>query len=70
MSSLSINAGNVLSAMPGEGGSSQEIGVTMLKKAMDIDQQAAAQLLQALPAPAPAGTNNPAHLGKTVDTHA
>lgn len=67
MSSLSVNAGSVLSAMPGESGVSDQVGIALLKKSLDMDQQAAAQLLQTLPAPA---TNNPSHLGNTVDTRA
>jgi len=38
------------------------VGITMLKKAMDLQAQTAAQLLQALPAP-----SNPSHLGNSVD---
>ena len=38
------------------------VGITMLKKAMDLQTQMASQLLQALPAP-----SNPSHLGNSVD---
>ncbi len=38
------------------------VAITMLKKAMDLQAQTAAQLLQALPAP-----SNPPHLGNSVD---
>ena len=40
------------------------ISVAVLKKALDSQSQAAAGLLQAIPAP----PNLPAHLGKNVDT--
>lgn len=41
------------------------VGVTVLKKALDIQAQGALQLLQALPAP-----SNPAHLGQNIDVKA
>lgn len=41
------------------------VGITMLKKAMDLQAQSAAQLIQA------AGqTNNPPNLGNRIDTSA
>lgn len=42
------------------------VGITVLKKAMDIEAQAALQLLQALPAVA----SNPPHLGNVIDVRA
>ena len=39
------------------------VGITMLKKAMDLQAETAAQLLQALPSPA----SNPPHLGNSID---
>ena len=48
-----------------ETGIRQEVGVTMLKKAMDIEAASAAQLIQALPQP-----NLPPHLGNTINTKA
>ena len=41
------------------------VGIRVLKKAMDIQEQSALQLLQAVPAP-----SNPEHLGNRIDTHA
>jgi len=54
-----------LSSSMAETGIRQEVGVSMLKKAMDIEKNTAAQLLQALPQP-----NLPAHLGNTINTKA
>lgn len=42
------------------------VGITMLKKAIDLEAQAALQLLQALPAVA----SNPPHLGNAIDVRA
>lgn len=39
--------------------------ILMLRKALDMQKQSAAQLLQALPQP-----SNPAHLGNAVDIRA
>ncbi len=40
------------------------VGTLVLKKAMDLQEQSAMQLIQALP---PVATNNPANLGKNID---
>ena len=42
------------------------VGISVLKKAMEIEAQGAQQLLQALPAVA----SNPPHLGNTIDVRA
>lgn len=55
-----------LSSSMAETGIRQEVGVSMLKKAMDIEKNSAAQLLQALPQP----QNLPPHLGNTINTKA
>ncbi|MFC5302128.1 YjfB family protein [Azospira restricta] len=44
------------------------VGTLVLKKALDLQAQNAAQLLAALPQPAP--YNNPPHLGGKVDLFA
>ncbi|MDY0974957.1 YjfB family protein [Massilia sp. CFBP9012] len=49
-----------------ETGIRQEVGVTMLKKSMDIQAVSAAQLLDALPQP----QSLPPHLGNTINTKA
>jgi hypothetical protein len=43
------------------------VAVAVLRKAMDIEAQSAAQLLQALP---PVASNNPPNLGNSVNTMA
>jgi hypothetical protein len=48
-----------------ETGVKQQVGISVLKKALDIEATNAAILLQALPAP-----NLPAHLGNNVNTTA
>lgn len=55
-----------LSSSMAETGIRQEVGISMLKKSMDIEKNSAAQLLQALPQP----QNLPAHLGNTINTKA
>jgi len=47
----------------------QEVGMTMLKKAQDIQASSAAQLLEAVQAAAPA-QNLPSHLGNHINTTA
>ena len=42
------------------------VGVSVLKKAMDIQEQSALQLLQALPQP----PSNPPNLGQNIDVKA
>lgn len=44
----------------------QEVGMTVLKKALDISSSNALSLIQALPTPA----NLPSHLGQNVNTTA
>lgn len=43
------------------------VAVTVLRKSLDLQAQAAMQLIAALPQPA---TNNPPNLGRGVDTFA
>jgi hypothetical protein len=50
-----------------ETGNRQEIGIAVLKRARDIESAAATQLIEAIPAPAPA-QNLPAHLGNKINT--
>ena len=42
------------------------IGIAVLKKVLDIETQAAMQLIQSLPQPTPA--SNPPNLGQSLDT--
>lgn len=48
-----------------ESGVRQQVGISVLKKALDIESNTAAALIQALPSP-----NLPAHLGNSVNTTA
>lgn len=41
------------------------VGITVLKKAIDLQAQGALQLLEAIPQP-----SNPPHLGNTIDVKA
>ena len=45
----------------------EAVGITVLKKAIDLQAQGAAQLLQALPSPR---ASNPPHLGNHLDAFA
>jgi hypothetical protein len=47
---------------------SQEVGTTVLKKALDLAASGAAALIASVPAPA--SSRLPAHLGNSVDTTA
>lgn len=55
-----------LSTSMAETGIRQEVGMTMLKRAMDIEAASAAQMIASLPQP----QNLPAHLGNSVNTKA
>ncbi len=57
------NAASALSSLP----TGDAVGTLVLKKALDMQAQNAAQLLQALPQPQ---YNNPPNLGAGVDTFA
>jgi hypothetical protein len=58
-----------LSTSIAETGVKNEVGLTMLKKAQDIQASTAAQLLGAV-TPMPSAQNLPAHLGNTINTTA
>ncbi|MCL2020899.1 MAG: YjfB family protein [Betaproteobacteria bacterium] len=47
---------------------SDAVGLTVLKNAIRIQEQAAIELLEAIPDPSAA--NNPSHLGQTIDVRA
>ncbi len=47
---------------------SQEVGMAVLKKALDTERAGAAALLDAIPAPS--STNLPPHLGQNINTTA
>lgn len=46
----------------------QQVQVEVLRKALDIQEQTATQLIQAVPQPKPAA--NPPNLGQNVDAYA
>ena len=52
-----------------DSGVSQSVSTTMLKKAIDINQSTATQLLQAIPQPT-STPNLPSYLGKNINTSA
>ena len=58
-----------LSTSIAETGIKNEVGLTMLKKAQDLQASTAAQLLDAVPS-MPSAQNLPAHLGNTINTKA
>jgi hypothetical protein len=58
-----------LSTSIAETGLKQEVGITMLKRAQDIQASTATALLDAVDSASPA-QNLPAHLGKHVNTTA
>lgn len=55
-----------LSTSMAETGIRQEVGMTMLKRAMDIEASSAAQMIASLPQ----APNLPAHLGNSINTKA
>ena len=55
-----------LSSAMSQAQSGDAVGTLMLKKAMDLQEQSAAQLLQTLPQTA----NNPPNLGNSIDVKA
>ena len=58
-----------LSTSIAETGIKNEVGLTVLKKAQDIQASTSAQLLGAV-TPMPGAQNLPAHLGNTINTTA
>lgn len=55
-----------LSTSMAETGIRQEVGMTMLKRAMDIEASSAAQMIASLPQ----AQKLPAHLGNSINTKA
>jgi len=55
-----------LSTSMAETGIRQEVGMTMLKRAMDIEALSAAQMIASIPQ----AQNLPAHLGNAINTKA
>lgn len=63
---MDITSMSSLSAVLSQAQASDAVGIAVLKKAMDIQEQTAMQLIQALPQPA----SNPPNLGNHVDVRA
>jgi len=71
MSSLSAVARGISQSLSPDGSVAMQAGISVLKKAQDIEAQNVQQLLQPVAAPASGGgTNNPPHLGNKVDVRA
>lgn len=62
---MDINSISNLATSMSQTKKADAIDVAVLKKAMDMQAENAAQLIQALP---PAPSNNPPHLGQKVNT--
>jgi len=62
-----MNIGSLSSSMPS--GGSDGVSTLMLRKAMDMDKASVAQLLQALPQPAPMPDPG-VTVGRSIDTYA
>lgn len=61
----STTAASVATRISESDGTARDVGIAVLKKAMDSQASAAAQLIEALPTPA---SKLPAHLGRNVNT--
>ena len=66
---MSVNSIASLSTAMATTQTDAQIGVAVLKKAIDIESNSALALLQALPSPSPAA-NLPSHLGQNINTTA
>ena len=66
---MDISSLTNLSSSVAETGVKQEVGLTVLKRAEEIQASTAAQLINAVASP-PAQQNLPAHLGNTINTTA
>ena len=66
---MDVSAIAKLSTSVAETGIKQEVGLTMLKKAQQIQTATAAQLINAVQSP-PTIQNLPANLGNTINTTA
>jgi hypothetical protein len=64
---MSISSVATPSATISQASSGDAVAIAVLKKSLDIEAQSALQLIQALPQPM---TNNPPHLGNSVNTFA
>jgi hypothetical protein len=63
---MEINSSSVSSLASQTGQAPDAVNITVLKKAIDSQAQAAAQLIEAVPK----ATNNPSNLGQSIDLRA
>lgn len=66
---MNSNVTTALASLAGQS-TGDAAGISVLKKAMDIQAQSAAALVNALPQPEKNSTNLPPHLGQNVNTKA
>jgi hypothetical protein len=64
---MAVNLVSGANAALNNASGNEAVSIAVLKKAIDLQAQGAAQLLQALPSPV---ANNPPHLGNRIDTFA
>ncbi len=62
---MAISGVDSLASNLADTGIKQQVGISVLKKALDIESSSAATLIAAIPAP-----NLPAHLGRNINTTA
>ncbi len=67
MSSLSAVARGISQSLSPDGSVAMEAGISMLKKAQEIEAQNAKHLLASVPPPEAGAAQNPPHLGNKVD---
>lgn len=67
---MDISGASNIGALSGQA-AGDAVGIQVLKKAMDMQAQSAAALIEALPKPTqPSSANLPPHLGQNVNTTA
>lgn len=66
---VNMNTSTALASVAGQS-SGDAVGITMLKKAMEIEAQNAKQLINSIPSPEKSATNLPPNLGQNVNTTA
>lgn len=67
MSSLSAVARGISQSLSPDGSIAMEAGISMLKKAQEIEAQNAKQIISSVAPPEAGASQNPPHLGNKVD---
>lgn len=62
---MEISSPGSLTSLSAKANTNDAVGISMLKKQLDIAKESASQLIDALPA-----SNNPEHLGQNIDIKA